>query len=265
MTYERRIGRYAGPLGKAFAAMLPLRPGIRVLDVGCGSGALTAPLSAAVGPTAVTGLDPSPADLALCRQRVPGVELVVGTAERMSFASASFDVVAAQLVVGLVDDPVAAVAEMHRVCRPGGTVAACVWDFGQGMTVLRAFWDAAVRVVPSASEHDQSRSQQLTRAAELAAAWQHAGLTDVSTAPLVVEASYAGIDDLWEPLLTPDGAPGRFLRSLSASRRDEIQAELVARLRCPAGPFALTARAWSVLGRAGDSVVPVGQGMLGGW
>ncbi|MFD2091457.1 class I SAM-dependent methyltransferase [Blastococcus deserti] len=246
--YERRIGRYSMPLGVAFAEALGVRAGQRILDVGCGSGALTVALVTRCGTRGVVGVDPEEAGLRSCAGRAPGVALLRGVAERLPLASRAFDVVAAQLVLGLVDDPAAALAEMRRVCRPGGTVAGCVWDFAGGMTVLRAFWDAAVEVAPSATEHDQARAQRLTDPSSLAAAWHAAGLTGVAAEPIVVSATYADLEDLWQPLTVPDGGPGRFLALLTAAEREQIRGGLVGRLGHPAGPFSLTARAWSVRG-----------------
>lgn len=246
--YDRRMGRYAGPLGAAFADLLCPEPGSRVLDVGCGRGALTEPLVARLGPERVVGVDLAVDDLRACAVRAAGVALCAGDAHRLPFADAAFDRVGAQLVLGLVADAPTALAEMRRVCRPGGVVAGCVWDFGGGMTLLRAFWDSATAVDASATAADQARTQRFTTEPELAGLWRSGGLAEVTTAGLVVAATYPGWDDLWEPLAAPDGAPGRFLATLDGAARERVREGLRDRLGRPSGRFSLTARASAVVG-----------------
>ena len=248
--YERRIGRYGPSLAQAFLAVCDLGKGGRVLDVGAGSGALTGALAAVVGADSVVAVDPDTDALELCRTRVPGVEAVLGTAERLPFGDGEFDAVLAQLVVGLLDDAHRGVGEMRRVARPGGLVATCVWDFGDGMTVLRSFWDAAAAVRPDARAHDQALTRPFSTAPELAELFAAAGLTDVTTGALEASSEYAGPDDLWDPMVVPDGAPGRFLAGLSEHEREAVRAGLWERLGSPAGAFRLTARAWYARGRA---------------
>ena len=248
--YERRIGRYGQSLARAFLEVCGLSHGERVLEVGAGGGALTGPLAAVVGADAVVALDPDADALELCRTRVPGVEVVPGSAERLPFGDSEFDAVLAQLVLGLLDDAHQGVSEMRRVARAGGLVATCVWDFGAGMTVLRSFWDAAAAVRPDARAHDQALTRPFSTAPELAELFGAAGLTEVTTGSLEAAADYVGLDDLWQPMLVPDGAPGRFLAGLSEPEREAVRAGLWRRLGSPEGRFRLTARAWYARGRA---------------
>jgi hypothetical protein len=147
---------------------------------------------------------------------------------------------------------------MARVVRPGGVVAACVWDFAQGMTVLRAFWDAAAEVAgPAAARFDQAATHPYSTPAQLVGLWEAAGVQDVRAGELVVGADYADFDDLWKPMTIPDGAPGRFLATLEPADRDELRRRLSERLGRPAGAFRLDARAWYVLGSAaGTAAAP---------
>lgn len=253
--YEGRIGRYGAALAGAFIAAAGLRPGQRVLDVGCGTGALTRRLVDAIGPELVVGIDPGADDIALCAARCPGVQLAVGEAEALPYRDASFDAALAQLVVGHLCDAERAVREMARVVRTGGVVAACVWDFAEGMTVLRAFWDAAGAVDASgAARFDQAVTHPYSSARDLAALWDAAELLNVRTGMLIARAEYADFEDLWQPMLVPDGAPGRFLATLHDSERVGVRERLFARLGRPAGGFELDARAWFVLGQVGDDV-----------
>ena len=150
------------------------------------------------------------------------------------------------------------VREMRRVARPGAPVATCVWDFAEGMTVLRAFWDAAIATgAPDAAEYDQAKSRAYANPDDLRELWTSAGLDNVMTGELIAGAQYAGFDDLWVPLTIPDGAPGRFLVTLDAGQQDVLEHELRRRLGNPNGRFRLTARAWYVVGYANDAELPV--------
>jgi ubiquinone/menaquinone biosynthesis C-methylase UbiE len=247
--YEGRIGRYTADLAAAFIRASGLSPGQRVLDVGCGSGALTQPLAELLGCANVSAVDPDTAAVAAARQHVPGADIRVASAETLPYADGEFDAVLAQLVLGLVDDADAGAQEMRRVARPGGLVAACVWDFRAGMTVLRTFWDAATKLDPSAASRDQAHTRPFGTREELRTLWHAAGLTAVSTGALRASAGYADFADLWGSLVAPDGPPGAYHSTLAASEQALLQGEVWRRLGCPRGYFRLSARAWYVAGR----------------
>ena len=248
--YERRIGRYGGELRRRPDQRGRRRPGQRVLDVGCGSGALTERLAATVGADNVVAVDQSPAAVVACRTRVPGVDVRPGFAEELPFDDAFFDTVLAQLVFGFVSDSLGAAREMRRVTRPGGAVATCVWDFADGMTVLRAYWDAARSIdAATAAAHDQAVTHKNATPEQLERLWNEAGLREVGTGALTAGTDYADFDDLWQPLTIPDGAPGRFYETLDGDQRQRLRIELYDTLGRPTGSFRLTARAWYVVGR----------------
>jgi ubiquinone/menaquinone biosynthesis C-methylase UbiE len=248
--YEGRIGRYGPVLAAAFLAAAAVREGQRALDVGCGGGALTEPLAELVGSENVAAVDPDESAVAACRRRLPQVEVRVASAEELPFPDGEFDVVLAQLVMSLLSDADAGVGEMRRVARLGAVVATCVWDFGAGMTVLRTFWDAATALDPSAVRHDQARTRPFASEGELRALWARAGLREIATGELSAGAGYSGFDDLWEPLVAPDGSPGAYYATREAPQREALRQEMWRRLGSPTGPFRLTARAWYVRGRA---------------
>ncbi|HEY2637940.1 MAG TPA: methyltransferase domain-containing protein, partial [Solirubrobacteraceae bacterium] len=156
-AYDRFVGRYGAELARALADFAGIRPGLRVLDVGCGPGALTAELVDRVGLDAVAAVEPSPVFAAACRERIPGVHVEEAGAEELPFPDDAFGAALAQLVVNFIPDPLAGVREMARVTRPDGVVAAAVWDYAGGMTLLRAFWDAAAELDPAAGERDEGR------------------------------------------------------------------------------------------------------------
>jgi SAM-dependent methyltransferase len=172
----------------------------------------------------------------------------VAVAEELPFAADSFDAALAQLVVQLMDDRDAGVADMIRVTRPGGVVAACVWD-STTMPLLRAFWDAALTVAPErAGAIDDGRRVGYDRPDELGDLWQARGLVDVSTGELWVRADYDSFDDLFEPFAAGTGHSGACYASLDRAGQERLRAETRERLGEPDGPFTLTARAWWVRG-----------------
>lgn len=250
-AYDRHVGRYGAPLAAELISFAGVEHGMRALDVGCGPGALTAALAERVGAPMVCAVDPSEPFAAACRARVQGAEVVVAIAEALPFADRAFDAALSQLVVKFMADPEAGVREMARVTRPGGVVAACVWDYAGGMTLLRAFWDAAREVDPDrAAAVDEGTVMRWCAEGDLARLWRAAGLRDVRAGPLAVRAGYAGLADLWSPLPSGVGPSGAFRASLDEDRRAALHRAYRRRLAVGDGPFELTARAWAVAGTA---------------
>jgi SAM-dependent methyltransferase len=248
-AYDRWIGRYSPALARELAAAAGVRAGASAVDVGCGPGALTVRLAELLGAANVAAADPSEPFARECRRRVPGARVEVARAEALPFADAAFDHALAQLVVNFIADPAAGVAEMRRVTRPGGTVAAAVWDYAGEMTLLRAFWDAAVALDPAAATRDEGRAMPFCSAGELERLWRSVGLADVSVAGVVVAASYDGLDDLWAPLEQGVGPAGAYVAGLDPGPRAALRAAVGRRLDAGDGPFGLTARAWVAVGR----------------
>lgn len=246
-VYDRFMGRYSMRLAHAFAEAAGIGAELTALDVGCGPGALTGELVRRLGAARVAAVDPSPQFVDACRERHPGVEVEHGRAEHLPFADGRFDAVLAQLVLHFVDDPDASAREMARVVRSGGTVAACVWDFGGGMRMLQLFWDAVLALDPSAP--DEHRTRPFGREGEIAELLERTGLADVRAGALDIDAWYEGFDDFWQPFLSSTGPAGAYTASLDDQRRSRLREELRARLDSPDGPFALPARAWYATGR----------------
>jgi SAM-dependent methyltransferase len=251
-VYDRLVGRYSPQLASALMDFAGIEPGMRVLDVGCGPGALTAVLADRLGTGSVSAADPSEPFVEACRARVPGAEVVVAPAEELPFADGRFDVVLSQLVVNFMRDAEVGVREMARVTRPGGTVASCVWDYSGGMRLLRAFWDAAREVAPERSDADEAHVMRWCREGELAELWRATGLADVRSGSLEVSAAYTDFEDLWSPLPTGVAPAGAFTRSLDADRQAALHDALRRRLGVGDGPFELTARAWAAAGARPD-------------
>jgi SAM-dependent methyltransferase len=244
-SYDRFMGRYSRELAPRLVDFAGIEHGMRALDVGCGSGALTAALAGGLGAANVAAADPSEPLLAACAERVPGADVRRAPAEELPWPDGSFDAVLSQLVLNFVSNADCAVVEMCRVAAPGATVASCTWDYAGGMRMLRTFWDAAAELDPRAP--DESR-MPYTSEDELEALWERSGLNGVVTEPLEVEVAYDGFDDYWEPFTLGVGPAGAYCASLDPEQREALRKGCFERLGSPAGPFFLTARAFAVRG-----------------
>jgi SAM-dependent methyltransferase len=249
-AYGHHVGRYGAQLAAGLIDVAGVRRGQRALDVGCGPGPLTYALADALGAENVAAVDPSEPFVEACRMRVPGADVRVGVGERLPFADGSFDAVLAQLVVQLMEDREAGVREMARVTRPGGTVAACVWD-SRHMPLLRSFWDAALAAAPErAGAIDDGRRVGYETPDELAGRFERCGLADVATGELLVHAEYESFDDLFRPFAAGVGHSGACFASLDSAGKKAVAADAHRRLGSPEGSFTLTARAWWARGMA---------------
>jgi ubiquinone/menaquinone biosynthesis C-methylase UbiE len=248
--YDRFVGRYSPGLALAMCEAAGVREGQRALDVGCGSGALVSELAEIVGAESVAGIDPSEPFVEATRTRVPGARILVGSAEAIPFADGEFDATLSQLVVNFLTSPDQGMREMSRVTRAGGAVAGCVWDYGEGMTMLRTFWEAAAALDPErATPQMESHTMRFSRPEELGGLWESAGFTEVDVSPIVTEASYDDFDDLWAPFPTGVGPAGAYTAALDTGAQTSLRDEFWHRLGRPEGAFNLSARAWSAVGR----------------
>lgn len=238
-TYDAYMGRYSRSLAHRFADAAGVERGQTALDVGCGPGALTAVLVERLGAAAVAACDPSPGFVAECATRHPGVRLELGRAESIPFDDGRFDHALAQLVLHFVSDPDRAASEMARVVRPGGSVAACVWQFDHGMEMLGCFWEAALQVDEAAP--DEARTMRFGRPGEIAELFAAAGLCDVVESTLTVSSDYADFDELWAGFLAGVGPAGAYCVSLDDGGRSRLRAALFERLGAPTGSITLGA------------------------
>ena len=250
-AYEPYVGRWSRPVAREFLAWLAVPSGGRWLDVGCGTGALTETILSLANPHEVVGVDPSPAFVAFARDRVRDtrVRFEVGDAQALQADPASFDAVVAGLVLNFVPEPGRAVSEMARVARSGGTVAAYVWDYAEGMQMMRHFWDAAVALDPRARELDEGRRFPHFGPEPLADLFQGAGLEDVEIRAIDVPTVFRNFDDFWSPFLGGQAPAPAYAMSLSQERRAALRERIRASLPTNAeGEHHLTARAWAVRG-----------------
>lgn len=244
-AYDRFMGRFSQPLAPKLADFAGVRAGQRVLDVGCGPDAMTTELVARLGAEHVAAADPSAPFAAAARERHPGVEVALAPAEELPFPDDAFDATVAQLVVPFMTDQAAGLAEMRRVTRPGGTVAACVWDQWGGRSPLSPFWHAAHEIDPASRDEAAQPGAREGHLAELLTA---AGVADVQDTALEVTNESPSFDAWWEPMTLGVGPAGSYLAGLDADRAAAL------RERCHRalgdGPVRLTVHAWAARGTA---------------
>jgi ubiquinone/menaquinone biosynthesis C-methylase UbiE len=242
-AYDRFMGRYSVRLAPSFADFAGIGPGQSVLDVGSGPGALTTELVQRLGSTAVAAVDPSEQFVSAARERHPGVDVQRAAAEELPFADDDFDAALAQLVVHFMADPARGLAEMARVTRRGGVVAACVWDHAGGKTPLAPFWDAAHELDSDAVDESELAGGREGHLAELLT---EIGLRDVEQTALPVSVEHATFEEWWEPFTLGVGPAGTYATSLEPERREQLRERCQARLG--PGPFSLESRAWTARG-----------------
>jgi SAM-dependent methyltransferase len=251
-AYEPYIGRWSRAVARQFLAWLGTPPAGRWLDVGCGTGALTETVLEVTHASEVVGIDPSAEYVAYARSRVPDprVHFDVADARALPFATAAFDGAVSGLVLNFVPDPAAAVAEMARVVRPGGAVAAYVWDYSDGMELIRRFWDAAGALDPAARDLDEGRRfGAICQPASLADLFRDAGLRRVETRAVDVPTVFRDFDDYWTPFLGGQGPAPGYAMALSERHRAALRERIRADLPIAAdGSIPLIARAWAVRG-----------------
>jgi SAM-dependent methyltransferase len=250
-AYERFMGRWSRDLAPLLVRFAGVRDGDALLDIGSGTGALAGALATAAPASRIVGIDPAADYVALAQARHANdhVQFEVGDAQRMRFEDRQFDRTLSLLVINFIPDPVKALDEMQRVTRRGGTVAAALWDYGDGMQMLRMFWDEAILLSPANDAKDE-RHMPLCRQAELSERWRRQGLLDVAEEGLTIETRFASFEDYWNPFLQKQGPAGAYVATLSPAERDQLRARLRRRLLGdgPDRPIVLTARAWAVRG-----------------
>lgn len=244
-AYDRFMGRYSRLLAPQLADLAGVQPGQRALDVGCGPGALTGELVARLGAASVVAVDPSASFVEAARERHPGVEVRQASAEQLPFDTDAFDASLAQLVVHFMADPVAGLAEMRRVTRPGGVVAACVWDLAGGAAPLSLFWEAARELDPGVADESRMAGARQGHLVELFAA---AGLRDVEESRLTIEREHASFEEWWEPYTGGVGPAGAYVKTLTPEQQRELRDRCRALL--PDGAFVLVSSAWAARGLA---------------
>ncbi len=252
-AYERYVGRWSREVAALFLRWLHLPAGRDWLDVGCGTGALTATILARATPARVRAYDLSLPYVVAAREWVsdPRVEVEQADATALPDPPHSYDAAVSGLVLNFVPDAARMVAEMRRVVRPHGTVAVYVWDYAEGMQLMRVFWDAAIELDPAAAELDEGRRFELCRPHALRELFEAAGLGRVEVRGLEVLTRFRDFADYWEPFLGGQGPAPGYVAALGAGKRAELRERIRSRLPREAdGSIALRARAWALRGTA---------------
>jgi SAM-dependent methyltransferase len=242
-AYDRFMGRYSALLAPKLADFAGVGSGQRVLDVGCGPGALTSELVERVGVSGVSAVDPSEQFVAAARERHLGVDVRRGAAEELPFADGEFDAALAQLVVHFMADPVRGLAEMARVTRAGGVVSACVWDHAGEQTPLAPFWQAVHELDPDAEDESELAGGREGHLAEL---FVEVGLRQVEETALPVRVEHATFEEWWDPFTLGVGPAGSYVTALDSAQQVELRERC--RQRLASAPFTLSARAWAARG-----------------
>lgn len=251
--YEQYVGRWSRRVAPQFLAWLDLPAGLRWLDVGCGTGALSAAILDRCAPASVTGIEPSEGFLAKAGEQLAlRAHLRRGSAGDIPLENAIVDATVSGLVLNFVPDPRAGLAEMKRVTVPGGTIAAYVWDYAGKMELMRHFWDAAVALDPAAAKLDEGVRFPLCSERALGELFESVGLREVRTTAIEIPTAFDNFDDYWRPFLGGQGPAPAYAMSLDESARTRLHDAI--RERIPPrsdGSIALIARAWGVRAAVG--------------
>ena len=249
--YERYIGRWSRLVAREFLEWLAVPAGSQWLDVGCGTGALSQTILQLAEPAQIKGIDRSEGFVNFARERVQDsrVWFEVGDAESLTDASDTFDAVVSGLVLNFIPHPERALAEITRVTRPGGVVAVYVWDYAEGMQLIRHFFDAAIAIDPSAVEHDEGPRFPICRPDELGQLFDASGLQNVKVHPIEVPTVFHDFDDYWSPFLGGQGPAPSYVMSLNEEHRALLRERIRAGLPFNSdGSISLMARAWAARG-----------------
>jgi SAM-dependent methyltransferase len=244
-SYDRFMGRYSRLLAPRFVDFAGIGDARRVLDVGCGPGAMLAELASRLGAESVAGVDPSASFVEAARARNPGATVALASAEQLPFDDETFDAALAQLVVHFMKDPVGGLREMRRVTKPGGIVAACVWDLGGGRSPMSPFWRAAAELDPGVEDETDRAG---VREGHLAQLFADAELRDVETTELPVVTEHPSFEEWWGPFTGGAGPAGAYLKSLDSIRQRRLREAVQARVGSTS--IAIDAVAWAARGRA---------------
>lgn len=250
-AYQNYVGRWSRLVAREFLEWIAVPAGGRWLDVGCSTGALSGTILAAAEPRELVGIDPSEAYVAHAREHLADgrASFQTGDVQTLPFAAASYDAAVAGLVLNFVPDPSRAAAEMARVARSGGIVAAYVWDYAGMMQMMRYFWDAALALEPAAADLDEGRRFPICKPEPLGELLRGAGLQQVQVRSIDIPTVFADFDDYWSPFLGGQAPAPSYATSLSEEHRAALREHLRKTLPIrPDGSIHLSARAWAVRG-----------------
>ena len=250
-AYERYVGRWSRLVARDFLEWLAIPTEKRWVDVGCGTGGLVESILGQYTPLSVIGIDQSEGFIKVARQNVADsrTRFEVGNATELPLDMLSSDATVSGLVLNFVKDHEAMAREMVRVTKPGGKVAAYVWDYSGDMEVMRQFWDAAISVTPEDAKLDQGKRFPICRPEPLKELFHAVGLSKVAAQSIDIPAQFADFQDYWSPFLGKIGSAPTYLASVDLTTKEHIR-QLLCSWLLPNGdgPFTLNIRAWAVQG-----------------
>jgi SAM-dependent methyltransferase len=247
-NYEHYMGRWSRRIAEAFLGRIATPENADWLEIGCGTGALTASILSACSPRSLVAVDQSADFAAYAAKGIADarVRFEVADVQDLPFFNASFDVVTSALVLNFVPDMNRALGEMQRVLRPGGLLAFYVWDYpGGGMGFIDAFWSAAAELDPKAAALDEGARFPFCTPEGLARLCREAGIAEPSVTPVEIETAFPDFDAFWHPFTLGAGPAPGYCRSLSEEGRERLKARLAEKVGAT-GPVSLPARAWAV-------------------
>jgi SAM-dependent methyltransferase len=263
-AYEPYVGRWSRLVAREFLDWLRVAPGSRWLDVGCGTGALSQTILEVTVPAYVKGIDRSDGYISYAQAHVQDQRALfeVGDAQALPDQLASYDAAISGLMLNFLPQPDRAVREMARVVRPGGIVAAYVWDYAGKMQFMRHFWNAAVALNSDAFDLDEGRRFPLCQPEPLTELFRRAGLTQVEVCAIDIETGFQNFDDYWSPFLGGQGPAPSYVMALSDERRAALRERIRAGLPFALdGSIPLVARAWAVRGLQHEKTVHYGSAL----
>ncbi|MCH8861513.1 MAG: methyltransferase domain-containing protein [Proteobacteria bacterium] len=252
-AYELRIGRWSRLVAQQFLGWLAPAPGLDWLDVGCGTGVLSDAVLERSNPRSLAGIDPQENVVrdAQAAHSDPRAAFHCVNAQNMPFDNAIFDVVVSGLVINFIEDQPRALSEMKRVLRPGGQVAAYVWDFAGDMELFRVFWDSARALDAEAVKSDQGERFPVCKPGPLGALFEAAGFENVGTSAIMIDMPYRDFADFWVPMTRGAGGIPDYVKALDPDRQAALETRVHDALPIAAdGSFTLRGRAWAVRGLA---------------
>jgi SAM-dependent methyltransferase len=253
-AYRRYVGRWSALVAREFVAWLDIPAGAAWLDVGSGAGDVTNTILENAAPASVQGVDLSPDYVEYARQRIEDERASFGVedaAQLAGEADGAYDAVVSGLVLNFVPERESATSAMARVAKPGGTVAAYVWDYADKIELMRYFWDAAVELFPESADLDEGARFTFCNPEGLTRLWDQAGLERVETRAIDVPTFFRDFDDYWSPFLGGQGSAPGYVSSLTESERAALRNLVGSRLPYHTdGSIHLIARAWAVRGIA---------------
>ncbi len=250
-AYERYVGRWSPFVAREFVRWLAVPAGKTWLDVGCGTGALTQTIFETASPRYVVGADKSKAFIDFLGHQVLDERLCfnIDDAQGLNFDDEFYDNTVSGLLLNFLPMPNKGLAEMKRVTKPGGRIAAYVWDYAGEMQMMRHFWNAAIELDPAALELDEGVRFEICKPEPLAELFREVDLENVKVRAIEVPTVFRDFDDYWSPFLGAQGPAPGYAMSLSEESRAALRERIRARLPIASdGSIHLVARAWAVQG-----------------